>query len=87
MLRESHRHAMQISYDDSSQTKSTLSFSVSFDVLFSQRWYSIIQMAGKEVDSLSILQVHGDDPKDGKIWPLEVDKTKEGLFDGGHVSC
>ena len=78
---------MQISFDNSSQTKSTVSFSASFDVLFSQRWYSIIQMAGKEVDSLSILQVHGDDPKDGKIWPVEVDKTNEDRFDGGYVSC
>ncbi len=38
-------------------------------------------MAGKGVDSLSILQVHGDDPKDGKNWPLQVDKSKEGIFD------
>jgi hypothetical protein len=44
-------------------------------------------MAGKGVDSLSILQVHGDDPKDGKNWPLEVDRTKEGIYDGGYVSC
>jgi hypothetical protein len=78
---------MQISFDNSSQTKSTVSFSASFDVLFSHRWYSIIQMAGKGVHILSILQVHGDDPKDGKNWRLEVDKTKEGRFDGGHVSC
>jgi hypothetical protein len=78
---------MQISFDNSSQTKSTVSFSASFDVLFSHRWYSIIQMAGKGVDSLSILQVHGDDPKDGKNWRLEVDKTKEGRFDEGYVSC
>ncbi len=78
---------MQISFDNSSQTKSTLSFSASFDVLFSHRWYSIIQMAGKEVDSLSILQVHGDDPKDGKNWPLQVDKTKKDCFGGAYVSC
>jgi hypothetical protein len=44
-------------------------------------------MAGKGVDSLSILQVHGDDPKDGKNWPLEVDRTKEGIYDEGYVSC
>jgi hypothetical protein len=44
-------------------------------------------MAGKGVDSLSILQVHGDDPKDGKNWSVEVDKTKEYLFDEGYVSC
>ncbi len=43
-------------------------------------------MAGKGVDSLSILQVHGDYPKNGKNWPLEVDKTKEGIFDGSYVS-
>ncbi len=44
-------------------------------------------MAGKRVDSLSILQVHGDYPKNGKNWPLKVDRTKEGIFDGGYVSC
>ncbi len=44
-------------------------------------------MAGKGVDSLSILQVHGDYPKDAKNWPLEVDKTKEGFSDEGCVSC
>jgi hypothetical protein len=44
-------------------------------------------MAGKGVHSLSILQVHGDDPKVGKNWLLEVDRTKEGIFDEGYVSC
>ncbi len=44
-------------------------------------------MAGKGVDSLSILQVHCDYPKDGKNWRLEVDKPKEGIFDEGCVSC
>ena len=44
-------------------------------------------MAGKGVDSLSILRVHGDDPKVGKNWPLEVDRIKEGIFDEGYVSC
>ncbi len=43
-------------------------------------------MAGKGVDSLSILQVHGDYPKDGMNW-LEVDKMKEGFYDEGCVSC
>ncbi len=43
-------------------------------------------MAGKGVDSLSILQLHGNDPKDGKNWPLEVDGIKVGIFDGGYVS-
>jgi hypothetical protein len=78
---------MQISFDNSSQTKSTVSLSASFDVLFSHHLYCINQMAGKGVHSLSILQVHGDDPKDGKNWRLEVDKTKEGRFDEGYVSC
>ncbi len=44
-------------------------------------------MAGKGVHSLSIIQVHCDYPKDGKNWPLKVDKTKEGIFDEGYVSC
>jgi len=78
---------MQISFDNSSQTKSTVSLSASFDVLFSHHLYCINQMAGKGVDSLSILQVHGDDPKDGKNWSVEVDKTNRDLFDDGYVSC
>jgi hypothetical protein len=44
-------------------------------------------MAGKGVDCLSILQVHGDYPKNGNNWRLEVDKTKEDCFGGGYVSC
>ena len=55
-------------------------------VLFSHHLYCINQMAGKGVDSLSILQVHGDYPKNGKNWPLQVDKTNEGIFDGSYVS-
>ena len=61
--------------------------STNFHVLFSHHLYSINQMAGKGVHSLSILQVHGDDPENGKNWPLEVDKTKEGIYDEGCVSC
>ncbi len=61
--------------------------STEFNVLFSHHLYCINQMAGKEVDSLSILQVHCDYPKDCKNWRLEVDKTKEGIFDEGYVSC
>ncbi len=56
-------------------------------VLFSHHLYCNNQMAGKGVDSLSILQVHGDYPKNSKNWPLEVDKTMEDRFDGGYVSC
>jgi hypothetical protein len=61
--------------------------STKFHVLFAHHLYCINQMAGKGVDSLSILQVHGDYPKNGKNWPLEVDKKKEGIFGGGYVSC
>ncbi len=44
-------------------------------------------MAGKGVDICSILQVHGDDPENGKNWPREVDRTNKDIFDEGYVSC
>jgi hypothetical protein len=44
-------------------------------------------MAGKGVDSPSVLQLLSDDPHDGKNWPFEVGGTKEGLVDGGYVIC
>ncbi len=61
--------------------------STKFHVLFSHHLYSIDQMAGKGVDIRNILQVHGDDPVNGKNWPREVDRTNEGIFDEGYVSC
>ncbi len=61
--------------------------STNFHILFSHHLYCINQMAGIGVDSLSTLQVLGDYPKDGKNWLLEVDKTKEGIYDEGCVSC
>jgi hypothetical protein len=44
-------------------------------------------MAGKGVDSPSVLQLLSDDPHDGKNWPFEVGGIKEVLLDGGYVSC
>ena len=56
-------------------------------VLFSHRWHFKHQMAGQGVDSPSVLQLLSDDPQDDKNLSFEVGGTKEGLFDGGYVSC
>ncbi len=58
-----------------------------FHVLFSPHWYFIYQMAGQKVDSPSVLQLLSDDPQDDKNLSFEVGGIKEGLFDGGYVSC
>ena len=44
-------------------------------------------MAGKGVDSPSVLQLLSDDPQDGKNWPFEVGGIKEVLLDGSYISC
>jgi hypothetical protein len=44
-------------------------------------------MAGKGVDSPSVLQHLSDDPHDDKNWPFDVGGIKEVLLDGGYVSC
>jgi hypothetical protein len=44
-------------------------------------------MAEKGANSSSVLQLLGNNPKDDENWPFGVDGTKEGIFDGGYVSC